>query len=184
VTKGYLSWSRLSSKIDWDFPTAIEHPTAAVSKLVDHLLILILLSLPLFITISLALFLIRQTPPRPPRRRLATQPGTVASRATFVAFLFVGTFYATVQAGSQRSERAVGADVAFALLCLPIFVGLSIVSAWVAQITAGLWRPEPDRIDCLGRFVAAAWIAFGLYNAYHYLVFGFQMNVGLMFFIF
>jgi hypothetical protein len=135
-------------------------------------------------TISLALIPIRLTPPRPRRSRLESQPGAVAACAALVAILFVGTFYAAVRSISNKSEETAGADVAFALMCLPIFVGLSIASAWATQVAAGFWRPEPCWVDRAGRFIAAAWIACGLFNAFHYLVFGFSVHVGFASFLF
>jgi hypothetical protein len=186
-TKGFVSWPRLPSTISWVRKIAIENPKDAwdtASALSQLVILLVLLSLPFLLAISLALIPIRLTPPRPRRRRLARQPGAVAACAALVAVLFVGTFYAAVRSISNKSEETAGAEAAFALMCLPIFVGLSIASAWATQVAAGFWRPEPCWVDRAGRFVAAVWIACGLFNAFHYLAFGFSVNVGLAFYLF
>jgi hypothetical protein len=186
-TRGFVSSRRIPSIISRVRDVVIENPKDAwdtASALSQFVILLVLLSVPVLMMISLALSVIRLTPPRPRRRRLASQPGAVAAWAALVAILFVGTFYAAVRSISNKGEETAGADVAFALLCLPIFVGLSIASAWTTQVAAGFWRPEPSWIDRAGRFVAAAWIACGLFNAFHYLVFRFSVHVGLASFLF
>jgi hypothetical protein len=93
-------------------------------------------------------------------------------------------FYGTVRLVAIKEAELTAGDAAFTVMCLPIFVGFAIVSAWTTLLVAGLWRAEPTWIDRLGRFVASAWIAAGLFSTCHYLVFNFTVTVGVTFIVY
>ncbi len=89
ATMGFVSWRQLPSQIDFIHEMAALKPPSslnlanAVSELVLHLW---MLAVPTLTSISIALIPIRLLSPRPRWRRLALQPGTVATSAAVLAY--------------------------------------------------------------------------------------------------
>lgn len=181
ATLGFVSWPQIPSQLEFIRKMAALKPPSslnlanAVSGLVLHLW---MLSAPFVVSMTIALIPIRLISPRPRWRRAALQPGTVAACAAVLAMSYVGTLYGTVRFVATKDPELTAGDAAFALMCLTIFVGFSIIAAWTTLLAAGLWRTDPTWIDRLGRIVAVVWIAAGLFNTCHYLIFGLHLTVG------
>jgi hypothetical protein len=145
----------------------------SAAELSGSTLHLVMLSVPLLATLSVAVIAIRLIPPRPRRRRLMRQPGTAAAFAVVVALVGIGLFHGLTRLADIRNRLLLAWSSSWVVTCAPVFVGLSIVSAWSTLLGARQWRPEPSWIDRLGRFVAATWILAGLFTTCHYLVYVF-----------
>ncbi len=98
------------------------------------------------IPLTPALLVARLRQPRPSLRRLACQPGFVASLALCVA-------------------AVVGIDLEFFnLITIPpliasILPGLAVLCSWLALLTMGRWHSESGWIDRTGRLLGAFWLA-------------------------
>ena len=111
--------------------------------------------------ILLALIPIRLRRPRPGLRRLARQPGFVAScavAAALAAGVAQGLILISFRTwGYKRGPWpfqqlwAIGAEKCF----------FAIAGAWLLLALSGRWRAEPGWIDRLGRLMGAVWI-FGI----------------------
>jgi hypothetical protein len=120
--------------------------------------------------LTLAVLVLRLTPPRPRRRRLWRQPGFLACVA--VAFSFgwklAGIFVlvgAELATSGTTGLPALGALVGelMALLLVPRGnIGGSVLLVWSITWASGLWLPEPSWIDRAGRVLGAAWVAITL----------------------
>ena len=119
--------------------------------------------LPCGLVWTLAVLLLRLRHPRPARRRLARQPGTVACVAAAsvagaggLALLLVLTakFY-------TRAEPVALTDrfVARLLEGMAPSMGLGVLVAWLMLVLNKTWRPEPSWVDRMGRVVGAFWVA-------------------------
>lgn len=125
---------------------------------------------PILASIGVALLACRLRHPRPAFRRLARQPGFVASSCTFALLVFEG--------GMLFANRALSSVVLFLWPPTPILgtvpfefpltlavvgvvasSGLVIAACWLVMLAVGRWRPEPSWVDRSGRFLGACWIA-------------------------
>ena len=139
---------------------------------------LVNLSAPVLATLSLALIPIGLLSPRPRWPLRARRPGTAAAIASALAILYVFASFAVKRLAMPPMFPGMfvvarEADVIYALNCLPTLVGLAIVTSWTTFLVGRRWRAEPTWIDRLGRIVAVAWIAAGLFTACHDLLFRF-----------
>jgi hypothetical protein len=104
--------------------------------------------------------------PRPIRRRLFRGPGLAACLAACVGI--VTCVGATVLAFVLRwidGRSTLPTNYWYitpVLESLFIFSGIAVASAWTAQLLTGRWRPTPNAIDRLGRFMGALWASSGL----------------------
>ena len=112
--------------------------------------------LPLLIApVTIAVFALRLTPPRPSRRRLCREPGFVACGA--VTFILVATAVVSLLFGALR-----GAELAWNLRFYRTYwmvgVGPSVVAAWLLLIVSRRWRSVRTWVDRLGRGLGWLWI--------------------------
>ena len=107
---------------------------------------------------SLAVLIVRARQPRPSRRRIARQPGSLAA---IVALGLIGLRMTTLAATRfllHGDLSSVSPWWISAVRDLASQVGLAIVASWFALLAAGLWCAEPSWIDRAGRLVALGWI--------------------------
>jgi hypothetical protein len=149
----------------WTRATSTRCAIARVGHLVPYLLWPAQLVLSVW---TLALFGLRWVPPRPPRRRLATQPGTVACGLVSLVVVVEVLLALVVQWGlKSRTPFSIKAiqDAAILATSGDAFrhvmprAGWAVAAAWLILAMGGRWRPEPDWIDRAGRIIGAAWIA-------------------------
>jgi hypothetical protein len=96
------------------------------------------------VTAPPAVLLMRLRRPRPPLRRLATEPGAVACAAVLLGLL-------------QGSLRGIWLETR-PILFAPPWVAV----AWAVLWLSGRWRPGRDWIDRLGQVVGFGWFALGV----------------------
>jgi hypothetical protein len=108
---------------------------------------------------SVALMALRSIPPRPRWRRIARQPGTVASLSASVVLLLS---LPNVVIAYWRQGPTGGIYMSWVVLFdyVPKEIGAAVGAAWAVAATTGHWRPEPTWIDRAGRALGAAWIAY------------------------
>ena len=106
---------------------------------------------------SLAVLIVRARRPRPSRRRIVRQPGSLAA---IVAIGLIALRMPILAATRffLHGEPIDGSWWITATRDLSSQVGLVIVTSWFALSAAGLWRAEPSWIDRAGRLVALGWI--------------------------
>ena len=113
--------------------------------------------------------------PRPRLRRLARQPGTVATACLTLALPIEAAPRAAGWALRQVVDRAwppqqppaLGGDIAItADQLLYILTGVEagplVLAGWLLLAAPGLWRSEPTWVDRAGRALGVAWIAFSV----------------------
>jgi hypothetical protein len=98
-------------------------------------------------------------------RRLARQPGTAAGLAALIgwawASVVAGWHFAFKWASSGTFPDTMPfLPIYFANMLSPIGLAVAIACSFLAAV--GLWRPVPDTIDRLGRFVGVYWVLVGL----------------------
>jgi hypothetical protein len=105
---------------------------------------------------SFALLILRLRRPRPGRRRLAAQPGFVASAMSSLVMLLLGVTNAVPGWGWFNSYY-----LAFWMTdARPI--AISLIASWTLMGCCGRWRPESSWIDRAGRALAILWIVAAL----------------------
>lgn len=104
---------------------------------------------------TLALIPLRLFRPRPSLRRLAHQPGWMASLAFAVAFAFVSAVLGGLIAIIGRNQGVGLLELSPMLL---IFFAPVILTAWLSLILTRRWRPEPSWLDRSGRILGVFWI--------------------------
>jgi len=106
---------------------------------------------------TIALLALGLWPPRAPFRRLARQPGFVASADATVgiaAHLTVWTIELTlghIVFDARNVSRIVGG---FEIYASPMVAG-----AWLSFLLSGRWKPVATWVDWAGRVIGSAWIA-------------------------
>jgi hypothetical protein len=119
------------------------------------------LTMPLVAMWTLALIPIRLLGPRRSLRRLARQPGLMATSAVGVATVFAALQYligVTVW-GWEYSAGMIGTEDTTAIV--PALFGLAVLVSWMTLWVGRRWRAEPSWIDRLGRAFGAFWIVIG-----------------------
>jgi hypothetical protein len=107
-----------------------------------------------------ALFLIRLRAPRPRWRRLARQPGFVASAMTIgpipIGILLASAFDFIPRYPFPRPTTYVQEWYwRIAIEIIPTAIG----GAWLALALSGRWKPEPTWVDRIGRGLGLFWVA-------------------------
>src|SRR5262249_30562253 len=136
---------------------------ATLAKAPLSLLVLI----PLLVTWTFTIVLLRCLQPRPHLRRLPRQPGLAACGATILA---LGVTHLGFLA-----QCAVGLIVMGQVLAIPwtsapdyfflqiapstVPIACAILAAWLILAVTGMRRPEPTWIDRTGRILGVLWIA-------------------------
>ncbi len=130
-------------------------------------------ALPTLFAATLALGLARLTPPRPPLRRIALQPGAAACGMVSLAVAIEGVDYFVRQAahslrmGHTRANfgRSVASQGFLDLLTTHVLIrsayaaSYAILTTWFVLALSRRGRPDPGWIDRTGRALGVAWIA-------------------------
>ncbi|MHC5538869.1 hypothetical protein ACYOEI_11670 [Singulisphaera rosea] len=108
-------------------------------------------------TVALAL-----TPPCPPARRLARQPGFVACGVVVMTVLIAGPLNYAISShnfipGLSISTRF-QVELGEALTFRRGEGGFAVAAAWLVLWANGRWRAQPSLADRLGRLVGLFWI--------------------------
>ncbi len=116
---------------------------------------------PFLIAFSIALLLCRLLPPRPPLRRIAREPGFVATAAIACgALVFLPAIVRAILRQYVLAEP--GIDVLRYLPTVARTMNLtsasSVLAAWVVLAVSGRWRSRCDWVDRLGRIFAVVWL--------------------------
>lgn len=122
-------------------------------------LCLLLIGSPCLAAWTPAVLLLRLRHPRPNRRKLLMQPGTMACLTGTCALglaLVVAVTTWVISCLARGSMREVSAP--FVLLYTAIEVGTATLWAWITLALLGRWRPEPTWLDRFGRFIGISWI--------------------------
>jgi hypothetical protein len=119
--------------------------------------------LPCGLAWTLAVLLLRLGHPRPPRRHLARQPGTVACVASVsvvgtgalaLLLVMIVQFY-------KRTEQVALTDrfMTRFMEAMAPYMGTGVLVAWMTSVLNRMWRPEPSWIDRMGRAIGVFWVA-------------------------
>jgi hypothetical protein len=114
---------------------------------------------------TVALVILRQRRPRPPRRRMGRQPGALACSAAALLLVpaLVGPLWwcaVTGLFGSMRYESAEWQKtLAVYFIFIPALTGFAVIGAWWSLYFGRRWRPESSWIDRVGRALGVYWIA-------------------------
>jgi hypothetical protein len=158
------------NRLNWPgFVQRWRHPVDAHDS-IEHILDLVM---PHLAAGTIALLVIRLRSPRPPCRRLARQPGTVACMVGLAVLLAIACWLGmTAVTGrvpefSEHATRAGGHSAG----SFPLFpfsgrslvaygdrIGFAVAGAWLSLWLSGRWRAEPTWIDRLGRTVGWLWL--------------------------
>jgi hypothetical protein len=116
-----------------------------------------------------ALLLLRLRQPRPCLKRLARQPGAVASAVATLAIAIVAVWILSLWAAGSRFMLS--SDLAGAFLGYSSEISFAVAGGWSVLAFSGRWRSEPSWIDRTGRATGVAWIAtVGLHWSKYFLV--------------
>jgi hypothetical protein len=99
---------------------------------------------------TVALFFLQLRQPRPRLRSLARRPGWLAVCAAVTG---LGGYVLV----ALKHVKGLGGWLLVEVSILP--VGVAVAAAWVNLAVSGLWRPENQWIDRLGRVAGVCWIA-------------------------
>jgi hypothetical protein len=95
--------------------------------------------------------------PRPPWRRLALRPGSMACLAAMATFPIAS--FLTYRAWMSRSGAIMAESYVFGSLAFGTAqAGAAVFWCWVGMDVAGRWGPKPTWPDRLGRALGVAWI--------------------------
>jgi hypothetical protein len=106
---------------------------------------------PVLAACTVALFVLQLRQPRPRLRSLARRPGWVAVCAAVTGLAIAYVLVAL------KHAKGLGGWLLVEVSILP--VGVAVAAAWVNLAVSGLWRPENQWIDRLGRVAGVCWIA-------------------------
>src|SRR5262249_39338130 len=103
--------------------------------------------------LSIALLALRLSPPRPPRRALARQPGMAVFVAVAINLVLVALgILAQAAAAAIVRDPSVGSLFSIETLCYAYLLGdqlvptisVSILLAWTMLVAGRQWKPEPS----------------------------------------
>jgi hypothetical protein len=120
------------------------------------------LIMPLGAMWTLALIPIRLLGPRPGLRRLARQPGMMATFAAGATIVFLGLcVMVAVLLAEPTVIDLLSVSTSGACFCAPMFVGWSVLISWTSLLLGRRWSAEATWVDRLGRAAGLCWIVTG-----------------------
>ena len=122
---------------------------------------------PLAVSLSLGLWVLHLRQPRPQRRELFSQPGTIACTATVAESGLFVVKVCFAQAYLLRRNLPLPGLYHLWLNRLP-WNGEVVAVAWLVLWLSGSWRSEPSWIDRAGRTLGVYWILTGV--LFHYMM--------------
>lgn len=124
--------------------------------------------LPVMLAMSLSVLVVRIRRPRPPIRIALRSPGVTACFG-LAAVVLLETIQGMgsdilFDVNSGRALNLAGVDGSLWKVYwqLPQRIGHTVTVLWLVLIVTGRWRPEPNWIDRLGRFLGVFWILAGI----------------------
>jgi hypothetical protein len=157
---GYAVFQSLSHLLGVGDILEILREAASSGAIGELIALLTLIALPVMVSWSLVLIPLRLIGPRPRWRRLARQPGLVASLAVATALGFLAMITGVAFLGVGRGILDGFPEMVF--LLPPPFFGLAVLASWVTLVVGRRWRPEPSWVDRLGRALGLLWIMLAL----------------------
>jgi hypothetical protein len=117
------------------------------------------LSSSILIPFTLALGALRLVPPRPPRVRLSSLPGTLAcaTAALMMGFLIFEEYRMYSRAYQTVFLRVEPVSYLVRLNYQPA-ISYAVATSWAILACSGRWRTEPSWLDRAGRVVGWSWI--------------------------
>jgi len=162
IAPGLLLVRFANPTIDWDYYlhrvwfSPAEQGYTWLAKL-DAARELMVVLVPCWVSVTLAVLGLHFRRPRPPWRRLTRSPGFVACVAVALVVMVVG---ARVLLSLLRGRLTPpGQALPPELDRLPALGGLAVLASWTSLALAGRWRADRGGLDRLGRLVGAAWVA-------------------------
>ena len=120
----------------------------------ETILTLLRSSSPLLLGWTIAWALIRLAPPRPPLRRLARQPGSVACGVA----LLVGGVEVIMQWLTLLNADLMSSLVSDGAARLSAEIAPAVLGAWATLRLGGCWRAERGWVDRAGRALGWSWL--------------------------
>ena len=148
------------------------------------ILVLTLLTMPLVAMVTLALIPIRLVGTPPQFRRVARQPGLMASCASCVAIAYLGLPVVVVALAAGAGWHGVSRMLADQqqIYFATMHGGLAVLVSWMTLFAGGRWHAERSWIDRLGRAVGLCWIVAAVaVSAAFFLVDTMQTHCGIRF---
>lgn len=137
--------------------------------------LILLIVMPCFTTLNIAVLLLRFRRPRPRLRRLFLQPGAAACGAVFLTWLtlngtglmFVAIDHIWGDVTLVRDSTGVEETLSWSLMMGGPYLfsaspSLAVLIAWSLLFSIGRWRAEPTWIDRVGRSMGIVWLLVGL----------------------
>jgi hypothetical protein len=166
-----------ANRMDWFFIGNLWQKHVWPSRLCAAAFVSVGLALPYLAAGTVAWLFMRIRQPRPPLRRLARRPGTVACLTAVAAFTIILGSFAVTMAMERRVSLNLSAhnwrtggtgSTVFlwagrkpsGIMIVPWSdrLGFAVAGAWLALRASGRWSPERSWIDRLGRVLGWAWI--------------------------
>ncbi len=119
-------------------------------------------SVPVAAAWTVALIPLRLRRPRPPRRRLAGQPGLAATVGAGGSLAISGLWIAAVRAAGGEAIFEDNDVALWQVVAAPGLAGAAVLGSWIALILGRRWRAEASWIDRLGRLLGCYWIALAI----------------------
>lgn len=116
---------------------------------------------PMAICLTFGYFAVRLRGARPPLRRLARQPGTVACLAAIPCLVMLSAAYVVVNAIPGRILA-----FWYAILVLTYLIGPAVAGAWFTLGVSGRLQAPRDWIEGLGAAIGGCWIVLTLLALY------------------
>lgn len=128
---------------------------------IERVVVLSQLTMPLVATVTLALIPIRSSGARPPFRRLARQPGFIASCASGMTIAFIGLplVVGALFAGVRWVDLSRMLAAREELWSMTMYGGLAILISWITLLVRRRWRAERSWIDRFARAMGLYWVA-------------------------
>jgi hypothetical protein len=153
---GYAVFQSLNHLIGVGDVLEILRETTSSGAIGELIALLTLIAAPVMVSWSLVLIPLRLIGTRPRWRRLARQPGLVASLAVATALGFMAMVTGVALLGIGRN--ILGGFPEMLLLLALFFFGVAVLASWVTLVAGRRWRPEPSWVDRLGRALGIFWI--------------------------
>jgi hypothetical protein len=156
---------------------SMNSPFLSATYLDDLVMVSLTLVTPSAMAMTMSFLVLRLRQPRLRWCRLVRQPGTVASLALVLSWLFAGAFASIILVGDMTGKpimASTGGPYVFGFrdwvqsftIYSPPLGGFAVVVAWSTQRLLGRWRAEASWVDRLGRLVGVVWIVIGIVALY------------------
>ena len=148
-----LCSARVAKRTPYDWYSELVREEYDELAICGKILLLCLLTMPLVATVTLALIPIRLVGTSSSFRRLARQPGLMASCASGVTIAFIGLPVLVGALAAGASWDGVWRMLADEeeIYSATMYGGLAVFVSWMTLFVGGRWRAERSWIDRFGR---------------------------------